>query len=216
MNCKELDLTLEQEGLEPLPEAARAHVTECPACRTSVNDFLAIVSAAERIPAEAEPPERLWISLRSQLEAEDVIRKPAPAETISWWQRISAAFQRPAVAMATAGLVVLAVVGIQFVSGPRPRPDRVPPVPSPFADTQAVLKSQEESMAHIALASTVNSPVDASLNDNLQIVDKFIADCEERIRQVPEDEIARDYLSGAYQQKADLLSAIMDRRGGGD
>jgi hypothetical protein len=58
--------------------------------------------------------------------------------------------------------------------------------------------------------------VDASLNDNLEIVNKFIADCELRVRQEPGDEVAREYLSGAYQQKAELLSTIMERAGGGD
>jgi hypothetical protein len=61
------------------------------------------------------------------------------------------------------------------------------------------------------LAST--SPVDASLRENLQKVDDFIADCERRVKEEPQDDLAREYLSGAYQQKAELLSAMMDRGG---
>jgi hypothetical protein len=61
------------------------------------------------------------------------------------------------------------------------------------------------------LAST--SPVDASLRDNLQTVDDFIADCERRVKEEPQDDLAREYLANAYQQKAELLSTMMDRGG---
>jgi hypothetical protein len=55
--------------------------------------------------------------------------------------------------------------------------------------------------------------VDVSLRQNLDIVDHFIADCEQRVKEEPRDDLAREYLSGAYQQKAELLSAMMERRG---
>jgi hypothetical protein len=44
-------------------------------------------------------------------------------------------------------------------------------------------------------------------------VDEFIADCERHLKAEPQDELAREYLSNAYQQKAELLSAMMDREG---
>jgi hypothetical protein len=49
----------------------------------------------------------------------------------------------------------------------------------------------------------------------LDIVDNFIADCEQRVKEQPQDDLAREYLSGAYQQKAELLSALMERGGSG-
>jgi siroheme synthase (precorrin-2 oxidase/ferrochelatase) len=64
------------------------------------------------------------------------------------------------------------------------------------------------------LASTgETSAVDASLQQNLQQVNEFIADCERRVKEEPKDELAREYLTNAYQQKAQLLSAMMDRGG---
>jgi hypothetical protein len=47
-------------------------------------------------------------------------------------------------------------------------------------------------------------------------VDDFIADCERRVQTEPQDELTREYLSGAYRQKAQLLSAMMDRGGSGN
>jgi hypothetical protein len=81
----------------------------------------------------------------------------------------------------------------------------------PFAATRIVLNEQEPLARGIILAST--SPVDTSLRENLQTVDDFIADCERRLNDAPQDDLAREYLSNAYQQKAELLSAMMDRGG---
>ena len=64
-------------------------------------------------------------------------------------------------------------------------------------------------MRNMRLAST--SPVDATLDQNLQEIDGFIADCERHLKQTPQDELAREYLADAYQQKAELLAAMMDR-----
>jgi len=58
--------------------------------------------------------------------------------------------------------------------------------------------------------------MDVSLRQNLDIVDKFIVDCEQRVKEQPQDELTREYLSGAYQQKAELISAMMDRGGSGN
>ena len=53
--------------------------------------------------------------------------------------------------------------------------------------------------------------VNLSLRRNLQIVDNFILDCEQRLKEDPDDQLARDYLTGAYQQKAELISVMMER-----
>src|SRR5208282_2694685 len=96
MQCKDVELVLEQEGLEPLPEEARAHLAECRDCRNYVADVTSLVDAAKKLPTEIAPPERVWISLRAQLEAEGIIRTPAdvvPVESITFWQSISAFFR---------------------------------------------------------------------------------------------------------------------------
>ena len=45
------------------------------------------------------------------------------------------------------------------------------------------------------------------MHQNLAIVDNYIALCEKSVSEEPENEVARDYLYEAYQQKADLLDA---------
>ena len=56
-----------------------------------------------------------------------------------------------------------------------------------------------------------NSVVNASLHQSMAIVDNNIALCEKSVREEPENELAREYLYDAYQQKADLLAEMSER-----
>jgi len=118
MECRDVATVLEQEGLSPLPLEARDHLNECEACRDLLADLSAIVVAAKRIPAEENPPERVWVSLRAQLEAEGIIGEAkVAAELVAaepWWQGL-APFLRPRMlAMVSAG--ILAVAGGLYIS----------------------------------------------------------------------------------------------------
>src|SRR5260370_1100854 len=77
MQCKDVEFAVEQEGLAPLPEAARAHVATCSYCQGFVADLANIVSIAHEFPAEVEPPARVWASLPAQLELAGIIKTPA-------------------------------------------------------------------------------------------------------------------------------------------
>jgi len=80
MQCKEVVVVLEQEGWTPLPEAAREHVAGCGNCQSLVEDLTEIVATAHLLPAEVEPPARVWVALKAQLEQEGIIR-PSVATT---------------------------------------------------------------------------------------------------------------------------------------
>jgi len=219
MQCEDVEIVVEQEGLAPLPEAARAHVATCSHCQEFVADLAALVSVANDLPAEVEPPARVWVSLQAQLELEGIIKTPivpAHGERSFWWQGFSDLFHSRALATATVGLLIVAAGVLQL----RQTPDASletngsvagPAWQVPFAQTAQVLNEQEIDLRNMQLAST--SPVDDSFRQNLQQVDDFIADCERRVNAAPQDELAREYLSNAYQQKAELLSAMMDRGG---
>jgi hypothetical protein len=85
----------------------------------------------------------------------------------------------------------------------------VPPNDSSIVATGKTLSQQEHLVQGMILAG--DSPVDVSLTENLKKVDEFIGECERRLKEEPRDELARQYLYEAYQQKAELLAAMMDR-----
>jgi len=219
MQCRDVELAVEQEGLAPLPEAAQAHLATCSHGREFVADLETIVSAANELPAEVEPPAHVWVSLRTQLELEGIIKTPVAAgrsEGAPWWHGFNDLFRSRALATATVGLLIV-VAGVMQLRQVRDDaaeiPLRVagPAWQIPFAQTAKVLNEQEIDLTNMQLAST--TAVDASFRQNLKQVDDFIADCERRVSAEPQDDLAREYLSNAYQQKAELLSAMMDRGG---
>src|SRR5277367_5457935 len=241
MHCKQLESALEAEGLVSLPVEAQQHLAGCQSCQDILADFSTIAIAAKSIPAEVQPPDRIWISLRAQLEAEGVIHEPVEVVEHSsqsqghpFWQNLSALF-RPR-NLATVGVGLLLAVGAFLqtrkngpsVSGPSDiRANRlanntspttgeglVPPagvskvsLPSP-SEAGVTLQQAERDLPNIQLAG--NSTVDASLRQNLRTVDEFIAECEYHLKMNPQDELAREYLYSAYQQKAELLAVMMD------
>ena len=214
MQCRHVEEVLELEGLAPLPENVRGHVAGCRQCQGYIADLETIVSAAHELPAEVEPPSRLWVALRTQLELEGIIKGPAAApkaETISWWSGFGQRFRGRTLATMTLGAVLAAAAVLQIRQTPGPSPilvgDQVPPNIAAIAKQ---VNQQEVDLRNMHLVGT-SSPVDAALEQNLQEIDGFIADCERHLKAAPRDELAREYLADAYQQKAELLAAMMDR-----
>jgi len=212
MQCKEIELVLEQGGIAPLPAAARAHLVSCTACQSLVADLRDIVAVAHTLPAEVEPPARVWVSLSAQLAIEGIIKSPAARDAgrFSWWQGFAELFRGRALATGAVGLLIV-VAGILQIQRPAVE---VLESQNPYAESARALTEQEHGLVNIQLAST--STVDASLRQNLTAVDDFIADCEHRLQAEPQDELTREYLFGAYRQKAQLLSTMMERGGSGN
>ena len=263
MQCKELKAVLELEGLSPLPPEVREHLAGCRNCQDLLADLSEIVVAAKRLPAEVTPPDRIWISIRAQLEAEGIVRNVEPVATLqpaSWWFSFADLFRPRAVATVGVGLVLVlgsiyfmqhrgsnkvaqqpppvqvqpskppasvappplqansqppaahARAPIQSAHTPvTPQPPELRPSPSENAylgDTAGVLSQTESAIPSQELAN--NAAVDAAMRQSLRTLDEFIAECEARLKQNPRDQLTREYLNMAYQQKAELLTSMMD------
>jgi hypothetical protein len=217
MRCEEWELVLEQSAGEPLAASAQAHLESCAMCRQLLAELERIEAVARELPAEVEPPERVWIALRAQLKSEGIIRTPVRStERAGWRETIHALLTRPALAV---GLLSMVILGAMLFS--LRRANWAPPGTSPSPGSQPVLaqaKIQLNNAEHRILSTPRGRPsdVDDSLRRNLEIVDNFIAACEKTVQDNPQDDLARDYLSGAYQQKAELLATIEDRSTAGD
>ncbi len=217
MQCEQFEQIFEQQEYEGLPKPALAHIEECEACRSLALDLGAIHDAAMEMGADGiAPPDRIWISLRNQLEAEGVIREPvaAPQSTrLGWWS----AFQRPAVAGAFLTLILVAAVTITYkqdfsqVAGRRQfaLQQEISPVPS----AETVFRQELMTVGNDAIPGFEkrDAEVADSIRRNLGVVDNFIAMCEKSVREQPDNEMAREYLYGAYQEKADLLATATSR-----
>ena len=216
MQCHQLEQVLEQQDAGPLPEAAVAHINVCEACRALTADLNAIYDAAIELGAEeSAPPEHVWVSLRNQLEAEGIIHEPRSAPRSmkqGWWF----VFQRPALAGAFLSLVLVAASLISF----RGNSTQMAMHPQFSLEQQISTVPSAESVFKEELLTVDNENIpgfqkqDAAVTDsihrNLGIVDNSIAVCEKSVREQPDNEMAREYLYGAYEQKADLLATALD------
>ena len=219
MGCQEFQNQLERWMDGERSAQAREHALQCVSCKTLVADLDAIGQHARAWGAEeVAPPERVWVSLRAQLEAEGIIRGDAAADTApqaadrkpGWLAGIFDALPRPILAGAYLAVLILASV---VLTGQSTRQLDEARWINGTQDTTGALDAslqtaEQNSISAIAASDPV---VTASLHDNLAIVDNYIALCEKSVREDPENEIARDYLYEAYEQKADLLAQMTER-----
>jgi len=256
MQCKDFESVLASEGLGPLSAEAREHLGGCLRCQDFLADVDSIVAVARTLPAEVTPPDRVWISLRAQLEAEGLIKQPAEvSERTAWWGNLSAWLRPRSLAAATAALALAAAAFFlahhtnnNTARNKQPAPVITEPAqpaapvtadnsvpastpapksgksagpaaskvkglaPSPSENASTTLSEAELDISNMQLAGDgdSNAQVDASLRQNLRTLNEFIAECEQHLRKNPQDELAREYLNIAYQQKADLLAAMME------
>jgi len=220
MQCEQFEQILEQQDDGALPKPALAHLEACETCRALTADFGAIHDMALELGAEEiAPPERVWISLRNQLEAEGLIHdeqaapRSASHASRGWW----AVFQRPAIAGAFLGLALAAAATVSYLSNS----------PQTALDSQLTLQQEASSVPSadsvfkeevltvgidsIPELQRQDTAVTNSIRRNLQLVDNLIAICEKSVREQPDNQMAREYLYGAYQQKAELLATAMNR-----
>lgn len=217
MQCKDVARAIEQDGIAPLPRRVLHHASGCAACSSLIADMQLIVDLASELPAEVEPPARVWTALRAQLRSEDIIQEPGNAGVSSrapWWE--SLAYLLRGRVLATVALALLVVtVGIYFEARRTTAVDHLPGTPvivEPFAAAASSLDQEEQSLGAMQTASaTDSSPVDASLRENLATLNAFIKECRKRLQEDPNDQVARDYLAAAYQQKSEILAALMER-----
>ena len=220
MKCDQFERILEEQDDGRLPKPALEHIDVCEPCRALTADFDVIRGLAVELDAEgAAPPERVWVALRNQLETEGLIRDTQPdnqpvilSARNGWWS----AFQRPALAGAFLSVVLFAAGVITYQGGAPQIAARAQFAPQPETSSTLsadnVFKEEMMTVGNAAGSDSIqglpnrNSAVSDSIRRNLGVVDNFIAMCEKSVREQPDNEMAREYLYGAYQQKAELLA----------
>lgn len=85
-----------------------------------------------------------------------------------------------------------------------------PPAPRTSKEVFAASSVALNSMEHDLQPLRSNLAVEEQLKKNLKTVNEFIAECERHLEKYPNDELAREYLYSAYQQKAELLTALVE------
>ncbi len=224
ITCREFLAYLEPWMEGERSQDAQAHLRSCRDCSSVVSDLEMIHTEAHSwSSAEQDAPERVWISLRAQLEQEGLIHETIPAREdrahdvasvaaphAGWFARLFPRLPRPVLA----GAYLAALVAVAFaLSGPvNKRVNEARWLKGTQTSTSPLSAqldfAEQNSNSYVTRA---NPAVTASLHQNLALVDKYIALCEKSVNEEPQNEVARDYLYEAYQQKADLLTQMTER-----
>jgi len=217
--CAQFERMLEEQPDGPLTVDATAHMKGCADCRVLWSDMEAIRTVAmEWGGQEVEPPECLWSALRRQLESEGLIRGSLRESSHgSWLSAWFGATPRWALAGASISLLLIAAMLAGYQKN---EPNAAAQIPMRLSISVARPKLVAADLGK-ALDGDLkrvfdslpegNTVLTSSLRENLGIVDNLIAVCEKSVREQPDDPMARDYLYGAYEQKAVLLATAMDR-----
>ena len=199
---------------ERSPQAV-AHLAGCPRCRALISD-LEMIRSAGSLFVEEEPPARVWTAIKSQLEKEGLIRAPKytpqpERSASSRWLGSFGAF-RPALAGAYLSLVIAGAVilGLQFKGNARADQDAMWLLHTQRTSAPLAVELNTAETKTVPALQAQSNDLTATLNHNLAIVDNMISMCEKSVREDPQNEMTRDYLYTAYQQKADLLAAMAE------
>jgi hypothetical protein len=214
--CTQFDTELAAylEG-EERPELL-AHASQCDFCRCVLADIREIRSQSSELELD-EPPAIIWTRVRSALIAEGLIR-----EKRGFWQRITRGragiLPLPIPLGVLAAALVTAVVLLKpsgsVVRTPSPVVRTVRAVapesmaPADFTELKQTMRQLE--VAFHANESLLEPSMKATYRKSLASLDSEIRECENSIQQEPQNELARQYLSTAYSQKAQLLQSALE------
>lgn len=210
----ELELSAYLEG-EPRPEVER-HAGTCPFCSVVLSDLELIRSEASSLSMEA-PPDRVWANLRAQLAAEGLIsERGAWRRWFAWGTLEHAAAPLGALAC----LIVFSSVVLLVPSTSMDRSKTASWLSIKDRDVVAarVLKVEDGDLASMvgelekdfnAKQGSLAPTVKQTYLEGLKSLDTSINECRASVEQDPGNTLAREYLVGAYTQKAEVLAAAL-------
>jgi hypothetical protein len=210
MTCQEFQRVLpELEGGHSFE--ADEHLRICSHCWDLVSDLDAISQQARLLQASEEPSPRVWNSIEICLRQEGLIRQSQLDRPARLWTGWRFRWLAP---VAAALLLVSGFMLRAHRGGPSQLLARtVSPATLATANAPAALISQagadEDQLLTVVAARSPG--LRAGYASNLQAVDAYIRDAELSAHDNPNDEIAQQYLTNAYEQRAMVYEIGMAR-----
>jgi hypothetical protein len=187
------------------------HLRTCSSCSDLVSDLHAIEQQARLLP-DHEPSPRVWNTIEAALRREGLIRQPQPQVLpyvvssrrwrLAWLMPITAALL-----FGSALLIMHRHVSRQLA---QQQPAASPIVETAAAPTQSSSFAADEDQMLKLIA--VRAPtMRAAYESDLRAVEAYIQDAELSARNDPNDQIAQQYLTNAYEQKAMVYEMALHR-----
>jgi hypothetical protein len=200
---------------EAKPEIA-THSSDCVSCGVLLNDLKWLVAQSGEL-RDQDPPARLWNNIRAALAAEGLLKNE-----VSFWDRWFPVGTWRLRAVPVAALCALALLSMVIVAPSRPSNSEstaskavasagigaaLGTVP---VDTKLVRTVQELQTIYQARAASFGPGVNATYQRGLKSLDDSIKECQDSVHREPGNTLAREYLTSAYQEKAEILQSALE------
>ncbi len=201
MTCREVDRYLDDYVDGTLAEGefqeVELHLASCEECRKAERGLRRILAEAAALPRQASPERDLWPGIAERLQ---------PPARASW------------TLLAAAAAVVLALAGAFFLrdgsaplAGPRTVPVAVTSESPALAEAESdYVRASEALLAALHERRESFSPETiASVEKNLEVIDRALAEVREALRRDPENPELTRMLAATHRRKVDVLRRVV-------
>lgn len=190
-----------------------AHAASCDFCQCVLADVQLIRGAGPALAIE-DPPPRVWVNVRLALEQEGIIHHRAGLLGGTWAGLGRMRWPAPVIAVAAAVVMIVLFKFPGVLVRPAIQPESAAVAAQTYAEP-ADLASLRQSIqpleqAYQANASMLEPSLKTAYQTSLRSLNEEIQECQASMKREPQDDLARQYLSTAYFQKAQLLRSALD------
>ena len=193
-----------------------AHAGECRFCGVVLSDLKQLMTASATL-GDDDPPARLWANVRSVLANEGVFKEPAGFWK-SWLPNLE--FLPQPAPIAVLGALALLSVALVMPSSTSISPaDALTKASSPVQMASSVTFDVDSNLQHTvqelqaiyqSRALSFEPQISATYQQSLKSLDVSIKECQDSVQREPANNLAREYLLTAYQQKAEVLQSALE------
>jgi len=216
MKCIEMQLKISDwvDG-GPAEGELESHLEVCRACAAFHEDILALKQSSGAL-GFVEPPARLWANLQVQLVSEGLIK--TQEEKQGFWQRLFPALLMPSLKPAFGGAILALLFSTTFFYFYMQRGSQEVKVSTEaqvFQELQQAELHYQKAIEALSEVSkrkieTLDPAMAQILNDNLATMDYYVKECQEAVKNSPDNPLVHRYLLTAYQKKIEIMQSIVN------
>ena len=202
MNCTEFQNALPDFIDGGAAPEAEGHLKSCAACAGLVTDLREIAGQARLLAASEEPGPQIWERIAESVESEVMARPEAAPRRALWWGAGQSRWAIPAWAATVAALLLLSFQLNTLRQAPAGPPVGVAVVhPAALVDNDDLKLLDAVGKRHPSKRERYKAHMEA--------VNASIRDAKRSVEEDPANELARERLIQAYDQKSALYEMAM-------
>lgn len=231
MNCENCQNLLSEFLDESLGFAERSdvevHLQECVACFHAHRELVSILNFCETVKDDYDSPpnpQALWLRISNLIESEQ--QKPAEAaqkvKHASWWQRFSGRTLQLSFSQLASGIAAIAVVaalftaiGLKGFSGSQVTEDNFTDTVSYSGNIEERLRQKQQVIDYWnqrmeQRKAQWDQKTRAAFERNMLILDETVAQYKNALMENPHDEVYKEALDSAINEKIELLKEFSE------